>query len=164
MEVKVYIANLGKYNEGVLQGAWFALPVDFDFVSEKIGLNNEYEEYAIHDFESPVGIPEYISIDALNDMYNKLCEIEEHGIDKDDLPYLMRALGNLDDVYSNLDNIINHGRRSFENYAYDFLYERLEAADVDLWIFNYIDYEKYARDLLIEGQFVEGCNLYEITM
>lgn len=75
MEVKVYIANLGKYNEGVLQGAWFALPVDSDFVAEKIGLNNEYEEYAIHDFESPVDIPEYISIDELNNMYNKLCEI-----------------------------------------------------------------------------------------
>lgn len=164
MEVKVYIANLGKYNEGVLQGSWFSLPVGFDFVSEKIGLNNEYEEYAIHDFKSPIDIPEYISIDELNNIYNKLCEIEEHGIDKDDLPYFMRALGGLDNIYCNLDNIKNHGRRSFENYAYDFLYEKLEAADVDSWIFNYIDYEKYARDLLKNGNFVEGCNLYEITM
>lgn len=163
MEVKVYIANLGKYNEGVLQGAWFALPVDFDFVSEKIGLNNEYEEYAIHDFESPVDIPEYISIDELNDMYNKLCEIEEHGIDKDDLNGLMSVLGDLDDVYSNLENIENHGRISFEDYAYDFLYEQLCASDIDAWIMSYIDYEKFARDFRIMGQFVEGANLYEIV-
>lgn len=89
MEVKVYIANLGKYNEGVLQGSWFTLPVDFDFIAEKIGLNDEYEEYAIHDFESPFDIPEYISIDALNDMYNKLCEIEEHGVEESDIKILI---------------------------------------------------------------------------
>lgn len=145
MEVKVYIANLGKYNEGVLQGAWFALPVDFDFVAEKIGLNDEYEEYAIHDFESPVDIPEYISIDALNNMYNKLCEIEEWGIVEADIKPLASNMGGLDEVYNSLDSIINHGCISFEDYAHDFLYEQLEARDVDLWIFDY-----------------EGCNLYEI--
>ena len=162
MEVKVYIANLGKYNEGVLQGAWFALPVDFDFVAEKIGLNNEYEEYAIHDFESPFDIPEYISIDALNDMYNKLCEIEEYGIEESDIEILISEMGGLDELYNNLENIENHGRISFDDYAYDFLYEQLCAADIDSWIMNYIDYEKFARDLRIEGQFVEGGNLYEV--
>lgn len=162
MEVKVYIANLGKYNEGVLQGSWFSLPVDFDFVAEKIGLNAEYEEYAIHDFESPVDIPEYISIDELNDMYNKLCEIEEHGIEEGDMKEVISEMGGLDELYSNLDSIVNHGRRSFENYAYDFLYEQLEAADVDSWIFNYIDYDRYARDLRIEGHFIECGNLYEV--
>lgn len=163
MEVKVYIANLGKYNEGVLQGSWFSLPVDYDFVSEKIGLNAEYEEYAIHDFESPIDIPEYISIDELNDMYNKLCEIEEHGIVEADIKILISEMGGLDELYNNLDSIENCGRSSFEDYAYDFLHEQLEARDVDLWIFNYIDYEKYAKDLRIEGHFVEGYNLYEIA-
>lgn len=163
MEVKVYIANLGKYNEGVLQGAWFALPVDFDVVSEKIELNNEYEEYAIHDFESPVDIPEYISIDELNDMYNKLCEIEAWGIVEADIKILISEMGGLDELYNNLENVTNHNRTSFESYAYDFLYEQLESAGVDSWIFNYIDYEKYARDLRIEGHFVEGYNLYEIV-
>ena len=163
MEVKVYIANLGKYNEGVLQGAWFALPVDSDFVAEKIGLNNEYEEYAIHDFESPFDIPEYISIDELNNMYNKLCEIEEYGIEESDIKTLISEMGGLDELYNNLEDVTNHGCISFEDYACDFLYEQLESRDVDLWIFNYIDYEKYAKDLRIEGHFVEGYNLYEIA-
>ena len=163
MEVKVYIANLGKYNEGVLQGSWFSLPVGFDFVSEKIGLNDEYEEYAIHDFESPIDIPEYISIDELNNMYNKLCEIEEHGIEESDIEILISEMGGLDELYNNLDSIVNHGCISFEDYAYDFLYEQLESCGVDSWILNYIDYEKFARDFRIMGQFVEGCNLYEIV-
>lgn len=163
MEVKVYIANLGKYNEGVLQGAWFSLPVDYDFVAEKIGLNNEYEEYAIHDFESPVDIPEYISIDALNDMYNKLCEIEEWGIVEADIKILISEMGGLDELYNNLEDVINHGCISLEDYAYEYLEECLSARGIESWILNYIDYEKYARDLRIEGHFVECGGLYEIV-
>lgn len=51
--MRIYIANLGKYNEGELVGAWFTPPVDFEEVKERIGLNDEYEEYAIHDYELP---------------------------------------------------------------------------------------------------------------
>ena len=47
-DMAVYIANLGKYNEGYLVGAWFTFPIDEEDVKEKIGLNEEYEEYAIH--------------------------------------------------------------------------------------------------------------------
>ncbi len=162
MEVKVYIANLGKYNEGVLQGSWFSLPVDYDFVAEKIGLNAEYEEYAIHDFESPIDIPEYISIDELNNMYNKLCEVEEHGIEEFDMKEVISEMGGLDELYNNLDSIVNHGCTSFETYAYDLLFEQLESAGVDSWIFNYMDYDKYARDLLVTGHFIESGNLYEV--
>lgn len=162
MEIKVYIANLGKYNEGVLQGAWFALPVDFDFIAEKIGLNDEYEEYAIHDFESPIDIPEYISIDELNNMYNKLCEIEEWGIVEADIKILISEMGGLDELYNNLDSIVNHGCISLEDYAYEYLEEYLSNIDVDSWLLNYIDYDKFASDIRIERHFIECGNLYEV--
>lgn len=45
-DMQVYIANLGKYNEGYLVGAWFSFPIDEEDVKEKIGLNENYEEYA----------------------------------------------------------------------------------------------------------------------
>ena len=38
-DMAVYIANLGKYNEGYLVGAWFTFPIDEEDVKEKIGLN-----------------------------------------------------------------------------------------------------------------------------
>ena len=44
-DMAVYIANLGKYNEGYLVGAWFTFPIDEEDVKEKIGLNEQYEEY-----------------------------------------------------------------------------------------------------------------------
>ena len=61
-EMRVYIANLGKYNEGELVGAWFEPPIDMDEVRERIGLNEQYEEYAIHDFELPFEIGDRKSV------------------------------------------------------------------------------------------------------
>ena len=45
-DMQVYIANLGKYNEGELVGDWFSFPLDEEVIAERIGLNAEYEEYA----------------------------------------------------------------------------------------------------------------------
>lgn len=56
--MKIYIVNLGKYNEDELVGDWFTPPIDFQTVKERIGLNDEYEEYAIHDYELPFNIGE----------------------------------------------------------------------------------------------------------
>ena len=66
-DMQVYIANLGKYNEGELVGDWFSFPLDEEVIAERIGLNAEYEEYAIHDTDNfPMEISEYISIEELN--------------------------------------------------------------------------------------------------
>lgn len=73
MEMRIYIANLGKYNEGELVGAWFLPPISMEEAAEKIGLNETYEKYAIHDYELPFDIGEYESIDEVN----RLCEMAE---------------------------------------------------------------------------------------
>ena len=44
-------------------GAWFTPPIDYDEMAERIGLNDEYEEYAIHDYELPFAIDEYTPIE-----------------------------------------------------------------------------------------------------
>lgn len=46
MKMQVYIANLGKYNEGELVGEWFTPPINYEEIKERIGLDSEYEEYA----------------------------------------------------------------------------------------------------------------------
>ena len=40
-DMQVYIANLGKYNEGELVGDWFSFPLDEEVIAERIGLNAE---------------------------------------------------------------------------------------------------------------------------
>ena len=72
-DMQVYIANLGKYNEGELVGDWFSFPLDEEVIAERIGLNAEYEEYAIHDTDNfPMEISEYTSIEELNRIYEQL--------------------------------------------------------------------------------------------
>ena len=53
--IKIFLTNLGKYNEGCLMGEWVKLPVPKDkleAVLRRIGINDQYEEYFISDYES----------------------------------------------------------------------------------------------------------------
>lgn len=52
--MKIYLTNLGKYNEGELIGEWVELPVsqeELQKVFERIGISEEYEEYFITDYD-----------------------------------------------------------------------------------------------------------------
>lgn len=89
--ITVYVANLGKYNEGELVGGWVTLPKPQaeleQFLRDTVGLELDpalayekgmrgervYEEYAIHDFEFDGALAainyrpnEYTSLDDLN--------------------------------------------------------------------------------------------------
>ena len=76
-QISVYVANLGKYVEGVLQGAWITLPMPAErlqaTLKTEVGLGGRYEEYAIHDYEGGEGLlatvanpGEYESLTDLN--------------------------------------------------------------------------------------------------
>ena len=70
--LNIWVGNLGKYNEGKLKGGWLELPKEKEeideFLKEVVGLNEEYEEYMINDYETdlPYKINEYESIKMLN--------------------------------------------------------------------------------------------------
>ena len=74
--MEIYLTNLGKYNEGYLVGEWVHLPVsddDLRAVFDRIGINEEYEEFFITDYEnSPIRIDEYDSIEQLNVLAEKI--------------------------------------------------------------------------------------------
>ena len=96
--IKLYLANLGKYNEGELKGAWIELPYTQEELEEKFveigiahydaegnyvpyvvetdekGYEYMYEEYAIHDYETDLDIPinEYSSLSNLNAIENNV--------------------------------------------------------------------------------------------
>lgn len=78
MTNQIYIANLGKYVEGELVGGWFEFPVDMSEVAEEIGLNERYEEIAIHDYETvyPISIGEYDNIKSLNEKIEMLDNVD----------------------------------------------------------------------------------------
>ncbi|EGW0545412.1 antirestriction protein ArdA [Listeria monocytogenes] len=58
-KLAIYLTNLGKYNEGELIGKWVTLPTDSELLEkafQQIEIGEEYEEYFISDYESPLGI------------------------------------------------------------------------------------------------------------
>ena len=79
--LNVYIANLGAYNRGELIGQWVSLPMEEEDLNEVISeiLGND-EEYAIHDYESNLGLEvgEYENIHQLNE---QLAKVEEYEVD-----------------------------------------------------------------------------------
>jgi len=154
--MQVYIANLGKYNEGESTGAWFSLPIDFEDVAEKIGLNAEYEEYAIHDYELPFQIGEYTSIEELNRLYGLVQELEDTPI-YDVLSELLSSgcFHNIEDLIEKQDDIRHWGGcQDMSDVAYECVEEGY-LGEIPERIQWYIDYEKLGRDMEINGSFID---------
>lgn len=84
----IYLTNLGRYNEGCLMGEWVKLPIPEDkleTVLARIGIDDQYEEYFISDYESifdNLYIGEYTSIDELNVFAEKLEELADFEYEK----------------------------------------------------------------------------------
>ena len=153
-EMRVYIANLGKYNEGELVGDWFTPPVDYDEMAERIGLNDYYEEYAIHDYDLPFEIDEYTPIEEVN----RLCAMVEE-LDyplNEVIDDLMSQFCSLEELYEHKDDIYFYPDcDDMTDIAYYFIDELQVLGEIPLPLQNYIDYEAYGRDLSIEGTFIE---------
>lgn len=154
-DMAVYIANLGKYNEGELVGAWFTFPIDEDDVAERIGLNKYYEEYAIHDTDNfPMEISEYISIKELNNIYEMVHELPE---------YIAEALDEFISHYGSLEEVAEHKDEVYyypdcddmTDVAYYYIDELQALGDIPPSLQNYIDYEAYGCDLDMGGCFIQ---------
>jgi antirestriction protein len=160
MEIQLYIANLGKYNEGILMGEWFTLPVDMSEVAKTIGLNAEYEECAIHDFEAPFRIGEYDNIERLNEIAFAMNSIDE---DTCEILCLSVSQGIHSDFLDALDAYqdgslgfhVYHDCKDMSDVAYYVVEEHGLIVGASSLIQSYFDYEAYGRDLAIEGNFVQ---------
>ncbi len=54
---EAYVTNLGKYNEGALVGEWVKFPTtpeEMQEVFKRIGINAQYEEYFITDYDMDI--------------------------------------------------------------------------------------------------------------
>lgn len=151
--MRVYIANLGKYNEGELVGAWFTPPVDQDEMAERIGLDDRYEEYAIHDYELPFEIGEYTPIEEVNRLCDMVSELDEDI--QAELHELQSYFGSIEELCDHADDIIHYPDcDDMEDVARHFIEETGALGEVPASLQNYIDYEAYGRDLAYSGSFV----------
>ena len=115
--LKVYITNLGKYNEGYLIGKWLELPAtedEIETILEEIGVSDEldengvyYDEYFITDYETDfdgVKVGEYDNLDDLNELAETLEDLDE--TEKEIVNAIMGEGYSLEDAIDKKDDVL----------------------------------------------------------
>ena len=153
--INLYIANLGKYNEGKLVGAWVVLPVAKDelarILKEEVKLDETYEEWTILDYECNIEgakISEWADIWELNELAERLERTDEY--DRKIIESCLEVYGG--DVSDYVDKTDDYTLLEGVETDYDIGYYYIEEAgiyDLDSLgsLSNYIDYERFGRDL-----------------
>lgn len=167
--LKIYLTNLGLYNEGILSGEWLTLPAteeEIQGVYNRTGYDEEHEEYFITDYESDVNgleIGEYDNIDDLNELAELIDDEDPEKIEA--LIYF--GYDTPDEIRDHLDDIsyitTPSGAESEEEAIGYYYAEECGGLDIPDNIKSYFDYEAYGRDIMLEGQFYTASNgdIYE---
>lgn len=165
--LKIYLTNLGKYNEGQLIGEWVDLPISDDNLEatkQRIGISDEpdangnyYEEWFITDYETDiqgVKVGEYDDLDELNEFAEELdnLDIDQQQAIKaflEDGRKFDEALEGVQDgnyrIYSSCDDMTDVAIEVVEECGY--------LNGVPEQVARYFDYEAFGRDLDIEGKY-----------
>lgn len=158
--INVFITNLGKYNEGYLIGEWIALPADKEDVQalfDRIGINEEYEEYFITDYETdlPMEIGEYENVFSLNDMAEELSELTDYELKKYKAILEAGFWREHKDIIDHLDDYnLSEDITNCTEYA-EMLID--DNSNIPEDIKGYINYEAYGNDMssCADGAFTE---------
>ena len=163
--VKIYVANLAKYNEGVLKGAWFTLPTPLEEIYQKVfdedeldENGNPYGDYVILDYESP-RIPQSIlknsSLSELNEIAEKLSQLEDDQADavlkileRGTVKTLQEAIKKLEDC------VFHYGCKNMGDVAY-YLYKEIYPELFSSPLENYINWDEVGEDMQCNGIFIE---------
>lgn len=158
--MNIYLTNLGKYNEGELIGEWVELPVsheELQKVFERIGINEEYEEYFITDYECDFyEVGEYESLDTLNEIAEQIEKLgeEESEVVKALMSELGYTLNEAIDKVNSGDYRIYSDCDDMTDIAYQVIEECGYLNNVPDNVARYFDYESFGRDLGIEGTYI----------
>lgn len=156
MELRGFITNLGKYNEGCLVGEWIDFPINEDDLKEvfkRIEIDGvHYEEYFFTDWECDIdlGLGEYESIDHVNEIAEMINDLSSDDYEK--LVAIMEYdTGNALEAIEYLDNYAFYSDTTLEDLAYNMVQEQYFSKETPEIFQRYFDYEAFARDLSFEG-------------
>ena len=150
--MRIYLTNLGMYNEGTLHGLWLKLPFtgkELQTALERIGIGGRYEEYFITDYENDLGlkVDEYTSLSELNEVATCLESLSVH--EKQTLKAVIDLessdVSDIVEVIENLDKYTLHADiKTFHDLGYYLIHD---AGDFNTYtvetLSGYLDYESY---------------------
>lgn len=158
--LKIYLSNLGKYNEGDLVGEWVTLPIEkkeLEEVKERIGINEQYEEFFISDYESDIDgleIGEYDNIEQLNRLVKTLNDLNEY--DREIAEALLSEGYSIDDIFEiGFENMYMYDDcKDMEDVARAYCEETSLLDNVPEDLKDYFDFEAYGRDMETNRAFI----------
>lgn len=176
--MKLYFANLAKYNEGFLVGDWYDLEdyTDVDDLMNDVCIQvlgqkededgqavYEYpadEEWAVHDYDAPFTMGEYPSLSDIQ------CMIDFSSLDEDNqlkVSFLQSGgyCADLGDCIRKVDEVNFYKGQTLSDVAYD-LVEDGCFGDVGDGLKGYIDYDAIGRDLGFDNYTEESEGVYEV--
>lgn len=177
---RIFLTNLGKYNEGELVGEWVALPTTKENLSQvmkRIGIGSKdafgqpYEEWFISDYDCEISylvecLGEYANLNELNYLAAKIEDLDEYEFTmlESVLEYDggggIRCAADVINVIENLDCYQLYDGAYNERDLGFYLLEESGFCNLDELgnLRNYIDYEAFGRDysLETEGGFVDS--------
>lgn len=156
--LRIYLTNLGKYNEGELIGKWVDLPTTNGFEEhlEEIGINEEYEEWFITDYETDIAgltIGEYDNIEELDELAETLEDLQDY--DREVIEALIFEGYSLEDALEKKDDcMVYYNCNDMTDVAEQYAEETGLLDSIPENLRYYFDFEAYGRDMGIEGTFV----------
>ena len=157
--LQIFLTNLGKYNEGCLMGEWGKLPVPEDkleAVLHRIGINDQYSEYFISDYESLFSnlyISEYASIAEVNELAERIEGLADQDYDK--LAAVLEcessmSIAEMLEVIDELDSFDLIADISTEEDLGEYYLEDIFYGVPDT-VLRYIDTQRLGRDIHLEN-------------
>ena len=159
--ISIYLTNLGKYNEGCLIYEFVKLPIDkekLDEVLTRIGINEQYEEVFISDYETTLSnlhISEYSSIQELNELAERLDRLADYDYEKLAAVLECESSMSIAEVLETIDELDNYDLLedvdSDADLAEFYVANGYILCDVPENIKMYLDLDRLGRDIRLEG-------------
>ena len=155
--LRVFLTNLGKYNDGELVGEWLELPAteeDLQAAFRRIGIDGvEYEEYFFSDWETDIeGLrpKEYMNLEKLNEWAAKYEDLQDW--EKETVQAIMELEGyDLEEAIEARDQYLLYPDiHTNEDLGYYWLFES-GVHDIPDNLALYIDCERFGRDVALEA-------------
>ncbi len=121
-------------------------------------MNAEYEDYAIHEYDLPFDVEEVTSIDRINQLYALVNQIDNEAVVKN-LQEVKTYFGfsTIEEVAENIEDLKIHHSDSLSDLA-EKLISNGHYGEVPEKILCYVDYDDFAKDMEIEGNYLELSN------
>lgn len=170
--IRVWVGNLGLYNEGYLCGEWLSLPATDDEIEacfERVGIADDHnvdefgtihDEYLLNDYESDINglqISEYSDIETLNNIAKQWCDIADDDYKRAIIAARMENGDSFDEALNRCDDgAYVHEDFSIKDAIISEIDEFGVLEDMDRETLEmYFDYDAYARDREIMETWIE---------